>query len=74
MNVHDDDILEYALNKGITSTAIHYNITREKVYNVVLAFKRDVIDLPCMCEIANAKGHYMNCEVCEKGFNPRINV
>ena len=66
----EDDILEYALNKGIEAAASKFNTSRENVKIIVQKFSQDTSHDKCSCEEAG----WLGCINCDKGRNPRINI
>jgi len=73
MEAYAGDILEHALNKGITSSANRYGVPVEQVRGLVKAFAKEVDPAyygPCACERAGGM-----CFMCEKQtMQPRVRV
>ena len=73
---NDDDILEHALNFGVSSAAIKYNVEKSYVRKIVLDFSKETcLEEKCACERLWEKGVCMDwCTDCDKGKNNRIKI
>ncbi len=69
---NEDDILETALNSGLSFAADKYNISKEDVYQIVRKFKVDIEDL-CSCDKERMLGRSCFCFMCD-GFSNRIKL
>lgn len=70
--MNKDDILEDALNKGLSYSADKHGVTKEEVYDIVKEFKLDIEDL-CSCDRDKMKGITSMCFMCD-GHSNRIEL
>ncbi len=60
---NEDDIVEHALNFGLTSASTKYGIPRNIAASLVQDFMKDV-SKPCQCEQSRNAGINMMCFLC----------
>lgn len=71
---NEDDILETALNSGISFSAQKYGVSEQSVYEIVKKFKSELEDdYPCSCEKASTNGNVIMCFSCDK-YTGRIKI
>lgn len=60
---NQDDVLEYALNFGISSSSNRFNLSCDEVRTIVKRFM-DEVSGPCTCEAVRLQGQNMMCCFC----------
>ena len=71
---YDGDILETALNSGISFSSKKHGVSVNYVLKIVKMFKDELDDyILCSCEKARLEGSVVMCFMCDKP-KPRINI